>query len=106
MNRKVICVPPEELYEIVDSEFDLHQSAVESIEAARLRRALAALPPLERKVLELRWGLSCGSQLSKRQVGERLSLPCSRVWRIEQRAMGRLRVEYGVEASTTLPEAA
>jgi RNA polymerase sporulation-specific sigma factor len=87
------------LEQLPDPDTDVEASVVASMEAERLRRAVRALPVLERKVIVARYGL-LGETLSCRQLAHRLGLSRSNVSAIEQRALERLRSVYG------LPEAA
>ncbi len=59
---------------------------------ARMRAALADLPPLERRVLELRWGIT-GEEHPFHAIGTVLGIPTSTARRLEVRALGRLRRE-------------
>ena len=59
-------------------------------EFARLRRAVAALPPREQRVIALRYGLDGGAPLTQQQVAARLGISRSYVSRIEKRALETL----------------
>lgn len=87
------------LEQVPDPDGDVNETAVVSIEAARVRRFVRALPVLERKVIAYRYGLA-GQPMTCRQVAERLNISKSTVSVIEQRALERLRGMYG------LPDAA
>jgi RNA polymerase primary sigma factor len=56
-----------------------------------LRDALAELPERERKVLELRFGLSDDQPKTLREIGEEMGLSRERVRQIESRALNKLR---------------
>lgn len=57
---------------------------------ARMREALEELPALERRVLELRWGLT-GEELTFQAVGEALEIRASTARRVEAKALTQLR---------------
>lgn len=80
-----------------DPTADVHQAAVASIEAARLRRHVRGLPPLLRSVICWRYGLDCDA-LSCRQVAERLGVSKATAWNYEQRALEMLRGCYEIDA--------
>lgn len=73
--------------------------AVEEAERNRLRRAardaMETLMPLERSVLELRFGWDGGPELTLDEVGERLGVYRSRVRLIEREALARLGPRLG-----------
>jgi RNA polymerase sigma factor (sigma-70 family) len=83
------------MHNVPDPDSDVHEQAVASIEAARLRRAVRSLPMLERKVIVARYGL-VGQPLSCRQAAARFGLSPSSISTIEHRALDRLRLSYGV----------
>jgi RNA polymerase primary sigma factor len=56
-----------------------------------LRRALASLPPRERAVLELRYGLDAGGAATAAETARRLRLRPQQVRRLEELALRRLR---------------
>lgn len=56
---------------------------------SRLRDALADLPSLERRVLELRWGLT-GEECSFQEIGAAMGLPAYRARTLEGKARARL----------------
>lgn len=62
---------------------------------ALMRAGLSRLPPLEKTVLELRWGLT-GEEHTFPEVGEALGMPASRARRLEARAMAALRKEMRI----------
>ncbi len=85
----------ERLGDVADPRGDVHEAAVSSIEAARVRRLVGGLPQLERHVICWRYGLG-GESLSVRQVAARLGVSLGGAWKIEQRALEQLRGHYGL----------
>ena len=61
----------------------------------KLRSALARLPAKERKIVELRYGLSDGNAYPLVKIAQRVGLAKSTVVMLEEQALGRLR-EMGV----------
>jgi RNA polymerase sigma factor (sigma-70 family) len=61
------------------------------LDAARLRRAVGALPEVERHVICWRYGLLVEGPLSHRQIANRLNMSRRRVRAIERRALESLR---------------
>jgi RNA polymerase primary sigma factor len=59
--------------------------------AAGVRRVLASLPPRERAVLELRYGLGAGGAATAAETAHRLRLRPQQVRRLEELALRRLR---------------
>ena len=59
----------------------------------RATRSLASLPPREREVLELRFGLRNSHERTLQEVADRFGLTRERVRQIEKRALARLRAE-------------
>lgn len=70
------------LYEIEQNE-----------EKETLRAAVAALPPREREIIELRFGLSGGDELTQKEVADRLGISQSYISRLEKKIISRLREE-------------
>jgi RNA polymerase primary sigma factor len=74
----------------------------EEVEVARraavLRRAIRALPPREREVLVLRFGIDGGDPAPLREIGRRLGITQERVRQIESRALSRLAAEHEIAA--------
>lgn len=91
MARHLQMVPLHQARSVADPACDVHEDAPIDLAVIRLRRAILALPPLERLVLELRWGLNGRQQLSKRKVGRWLGLSIGQVAALERRAMDALR---------------
>ena len=59
--------------------------------AERLRAMVGSLPPRERRILTLRYGLDGGPELTQQAVAARLGISRSYVSRIEKRALESLR---------------
>jgi RNA polymerase primary sigma factor len=68
---------------------DPGQTAVDSVQRQEIRRAVAALPELERRVLELRFGFD-GEPTSLEAIGKELGVSRERVRQLEAAAMARL----------------
>jgi RNA polymerase primary sigma factor len=67
-------------------EEEVEQSLQEKI----LRSAIAALPPRERDVVVLRYGIGGGEPEALREIGRRMGITQERVRQIESRALARL----------------
>jgi RNA polymerase primary sigma factor len=66
--------------------------------ADSIRRAVAALPERERRVIELRYGLDGDEQVTLGEVGKQLGLTRERVRQIEEDALARLAGERELQA--------
>jgi RNA polymerase primary sigma factor len=62
-----------------------------TLRAERLARALHVLPPRDRLVLRLRFGLGTTRPQTLEEIGQRLGLTRERVRQIEHQALQRLR---------------
>jgi RNA polymerase sporulation-specific sigma factor len=58
-----------------------------------VRRAVAALEPRERKIIELRYGLGGGQELTQKEVADLLGISQSYISRLEKRIINTLRRE-------------
>ena len=58
-----------------------------------VRRAVSALSPRERELIELRYGLGGGNELTQKEVADLLGISQSYISRLEKRILGRLREE-------------
>lgn len=67
------------------------KEAFKQIKDEELRRAISSLPERERKVLELRFGLSGQQPLTLEEVGKEFNLSRERIRQIEKEAIDRLR---------------
>jgi len=72
-------------------EVSLHEEAVATLLRDDLRNALQILPPVERTVLELRFGLGGEPALTLEEVGQRLGITREWARQLEARALRRLR---------------
>jgi DNA-directed RNA polymerase sigma subunit (sigma70/sigma32) len=66
-------------------------SSLDGATVAAVERILGRLPQMERRVVELRFGLAGGHPLSAADVAVQLRLTAREVAEIEQRGLGRLR---------------
>ncbi|HWF74177.1 MAG TPA: sigma-70 family RNA polymerase sigma factor, partial [Solirubrobacteraceae bacterium] len=78
---------PDPLEEVADSQRD-----------EQVAEIIARLPEPERKVLELRFGLSGDEPRTLRQTGSALGITSARVGELEEQALRRLAGTEGVEA--------
>jgi RNA polymerase primary sigma factor len=74
-----------------------------SLREEKLRSAVDQLPPRERDVLRLRYGLDADEPSTRAEVARRLGITAERVRQIETEAMGRLAVSRELQ---TIQEAA
>ena len=69
------------------------EEVVIDLSRAALRRAVAALPEEERRVIELRYGLEDDQPATLQATARELALSADKVKRIEREALGRLAME-------------
>ena len=82
------------LSDILGSDEDLIASEIEEREErARIRRAVAALGPREREIIELRYGMSGGKEMTQKEVADRLGISQSYISRLEKKIILRLKDE-------------
>lgn len=62
-------------------------------EREAVRRAVAELEPRERELIELRYGLRGGEELTQKEVADRMGISQSYISRLEKRILSRLREE-------------
>ena len=62
-------------------------------ERAAIRKAVAALDDREREIIELRYGMRGGGELTQKEVADRLGISQSYISRLEKRIIVRLRRE-------------
>ena len=79
--QDILDTPPEQVEE----------DAIRSVSMQQVRALLKTLPPRERMVLEMRYGLLGEKPLMQHEAAARLGLSRSYISRIETRAIGRLR---------------
>ena len=85
---------PLTLADTLQDEADMAQECENRSEWAQLRRYVQALPPRERRVLALRYGLGGGAPLTQQQTAEQLKISRSYVSRLEKRALTVLQQKY------------
>ncbi len=66
-------------------------------ERAAIRRAVAALCPREREIIELRFGMRGERELTQKEVADRLGISQSYISRLEKKIIARLREEIETE---------
>ena len=62
-------------------------------ERALIRKAVAALEPREREIIELRFGLGGHDELTQKEVAEKLGISQSYISRLEKKIIDKLRLE-------------
>jgi RNA polymerase primary sigma factor len=67
------------------------ENAIRNLLCEEIERMLAALPPREARVLELRYGLIDGQPHTLKEVGEKFGVTRERIRQIETEALARLR---------------
>ena len=85
---------PLTLADTLQDDADMAQECEDRSEWAQLRRYVQALPPRERRVLALRYGLGGGAPLTQQQTAEQLKISRSYVSRLEKRALTVLQQKY------------
>ena len=60
-------------------------------EKETIRRAVAALDPREREIIEMRYGLGGGDEMTQKEVADRLGISQSYISRLEKKILSRLR---------------
>ena len=82
------------LSDILGSEEDSVSFEIEQAEEReRIRRAVADLDPREREIIELRYGMGGGKELTQKEVADRLGISQSYISRLEKKIISRLREE-------------
>ena len=80
------------LSDILGSDSDLVSREMEEDEEKRfLRDAVCELSSRERVIIEMRYGLISGEEMTQKEVAERLGISQSYISRLEKRIMSRLR---------------
>ncbi len=77
---------------------DLENAVIRRVTLERVHQVLCALPPRERLVLELRYGLTDGRQHPQHEIAGMLGISRSYVSRVEKKAVALLREAIGQEA--------
>ena len=70
---------------------DLENAVIRRVTLERVHQVLSSLPPRERLVLEMRYGLTDGRQHPQHEVAQVLGISRSYVSRVEKKAIGLLR---------------
>ena len=70
---------------------DLENAVIRRVTLERVHQVLSSLPPRERLVLEMRYGLADGKQHPQHEVAKVLGISRSYVSRVEKKAIGLLR---------------
>ena len=65
-------------------------------------KALGALPPVEEKVVRMRFGIGCDREYSLAEVASQLNLTRERIRQIQNNALGRLRNSGGLPHSSLM----
>ena len=82
------------LSDILGSEDDGVIFEIEQLEErAAIRRAVAALDEREREIIELRYGMRGGDELTQKEVADRLGISQSYISRLEKKIIAKLRNE-------------
>ena len=83
------------LSDVLGSEEDSVSYEIEQAEEREsIRRAVADLDAREREIIELRYGMGGGRELTQKEVADRLGISQSYISRLEKRIMLRLRKEF------------
>ena len=82
------------LSDVLGTDNDIVSRDIElETEVAMLRRAVARLPEREREIMELRFGLNGGKELTQKEVADKLGISQSYISRLEKRIIARLKKE-------------
>ncbi len=82
------------LSDILTVDEDCVYRRVECAEEKRaIHEALAKLPPRERQIIEMRFGIGGGKEQTQKEVADRLGISQSYISRLEKRIIDRLREE-------------
>ena len=82
------------LSDVLGSEEDSVSYEIEQAEEREsIRRAVADLDAREREIIELRYGMSGGRELTQKEVADRLGISQSYISRLEKKIISRLREE-------------
>ena len=79
---------------LADDTEDLLDVVVLRMEVERLHEALKKLTGRERQIVEMRYGLMGGEEITQREIGEMLDISRSYVSRIEKKALEKLHGEF------------
>ena len=82
------------LSDILGTDEDLVSSALEDdVDLCLLRQALKELPPREREIVLMRYGLEGHQELTQKEVAQKMGISQSYISRLEKRIMQRLKKE-------------
>jgi RNA polymerase sporulation-specific sigma factor len=82
------------LSDILGTESDIvYNSIEEEVNRSLLFGALDKLPTRERKIMEMRFGLVSGTEMTQKEVADFLSISQSYISRLEKKIIGRLQKE-------------
>jgi len=82
------------LSDILGTDEDVVSSALEDdVDLCLLRQALQELPPREREIVLMRYGLEGRKELTQKEVAQKMGISQSYISRLEKRIMQRLRKE-------------
>ena len=82
------------LSDILGTDEDVVSSALEDdVDLCLLRQALQELPPREREIVLMRYGLEGYKELTQKEVAQKMGISQSYISRLEKRIMLRLRKE-------------
>lgn len=83
------------LSDIMGTDEDMVMRSLEDdVDLAILREAVAELPPREKEIVQLRFGLDGYKELTQKEVAQKLGISQSYISRLEKRIMLRLRKEF------------
>ena len=83
------------LSDILGTEEDIiFRPLEEDVDLQVLRQALMELPPREKEIVLMRFGLEGRKELTQKEVAEKMGISQSYISRLEKRIMARLRKEF------------
>ena len=85
------------LSDVLGSDEESIASEIEQREEREaVRRAVARLGPRERELIELRFGLRGGEELTQKEVADRLGISQSYISRLEKKILSHLKEDLAV----------
>ena len=88
------------LMDVIATEDNILDNLDIRLKSERLRKyMMETLSPLERMILELRYGLDGKDSLTQREVAQKLGISRSYVSRIEKKSMSQLKKLFDMEGS-------
>ena len=66
-------------------------------EREAIRRAVASLDPRERELIELRYGMRSGDEMTQKEVAEKLGISQSYISRLEKKIIAKLKKEIAAK---------